>query len=185
MQDEVNEKTIALCVQCGRMTVGILKSAMRKYLNTVERHKQKKIQSRQAEKNGRAQERGREKERRRLEKKQPHGKQTMKQLMAKGAQLSNILITDDNIKSFGKVARKYGIDYSLKRDNSVSPPKYLVFFKAKDVDVMTAAFKEYTGVTLNKSRKPSVRKKLEKAMQKMAKHRERVKTRQKDRGQER
>ena len=185
MQDEVNEKTIALCVQCGRMTVGVLKAAMRKYLNTVERHKQKQIQRRQAEKNGRAQERGREKERRKLEKKQPHGKQTMKQLMAKGAQLSNILITDDNIKSFGKVARKYGIDYSLKRDNSVSPPKYLVFFKAKDVDVMTAAFKEYTGVTLNKSRKPSVRKKLEMAIQKMAKHRERVKIRQKDRGQER
>ena len=118
-------------------------------------------------------------------KKQPHGKQTMKQLMAKGAQLTNILITDDNIKSFDRVARKYGIDYSLKRDNSVSPPKYMVFFKAKDVDVMTVAFKEYTGITLKKSRKPSVRKKLQKAMQRLAKHRERVKTRQKDRGQER
>lgn len=185
MQDEVNEKTIALCVQCGRMTAGVLKAAMRKYLNGAERHKQKKVQRRQAVKNGRAQERSRAKERRKLEKKQPHGKQTMKQLMAKGAQLTNILITDDNIKSFDRVARKYGIDYSLKRDSSVSPPKYMVFFKEKDVDVMTAAFKEYTGITLKKSRKPSVRKKLQKAMQRLAKHRERVKTRQKDRGQER
>ena len=114
MQDEVNEKTIALCVQCGRMTAGVLKAAMRKYLNGAERHKQKKVQRRQAVKNGRAQERSRAKERRKLEKKQPHGKQTMKQLMAKGAQLTNILITDDNIKSFDRVARKYGIDYSLK-----------------------------------------------------------------------
>lgn len=123
MQDEVNEKTIALCVQCGRMTAGVLKAAMRKYLNGAERHKQKKVQRRQAVKNGRAQERSRAKERRKLEKKQPHGKQTMKQLMAKGAQLTNILITDDNIKSFDRVARKYGIDYSLKRDSRISPPK--------------------------------------------------------------
>ena len=43
MQDEVNEKTIALCVQCGRMTAGVLKAAMRKYLNEKERHKQKKV----------------------------------------------------------------------------------------------------------------------------------------------
>ena len=109
----------------------------------------------------------------------------MKQLMSKGAKLSNILITDQNIGSFDRVARKYGIDYSLKRDNSVSPPKYMVFFRARDVDVMTAAFREYAGVTMKKSRKPSVRKKLQKAIQRTAKHRERVKTRQKDRGQER
>lgn len=43
MQDEVNEKTIALCVQCGRMTAGVLKAAMRKYLNGAERHKQKRF----------------------------------------------------------------------------------------------------------------------------------------------
>ena len=109
----------------------------------------------------------------------------MQNLMAKGAQLTNILITDDNIKSFDRIARKYGIDYSLKRDNSVTPPKYLVFFRAKDVDVMTAAFREYTGVTMNKAKKPTVRKKLQQTIQRLAKHRERIKTRQKDRGQER
>ena len=47
--------------------------------------------------------------------KTPHGKQTIKQLVAQGAQLTNIQITDQNIKSFDRVARKYGIDYSLKR----------------------------------------------------------------------
>ena len=85
------------------------------------------------------------------------------------------------------MARKYGIDYSLKKDISVDPPKYLVFFKAKDVDVMTAAFREYAGVELKKkqTKKPSVRKKLQKAVQRKAKHRQRVKQRQKDRGHER
>lgn len=185
MQEEVNEKTISLCVQCSRMTAGILKTVMRKSLNDLERNMQKHGQVKQAEKNGRANEKGRRKEQRRQAKKTPRGKQTMKNLMAKGAQLTNILITDDNIKSFDRIARKYGIDYSLKRDNSVTPPKYLVFFRAKDVDVMTAAFREYTGVTMNKAKKPSIRKKLRQTIQRLAKHRERVKTRQKDRGQER
>ncbi len=94
-----------------------------------------------AEKTGRAQEKGREKARKKIEKKKPHGKQTIKQLNAQGVQLSNIKITDENIKSFDRVARKYGIDYSLKKEVGADPPKYLVFFKAKDVDVMTAAFR--------------------------------------------
>lgn len=161
MQEEVNEKTISLCVQCSRMTASVLKDVMRKSLNDLERKKQKHDQVKQAEKNGQANEKGRRKEQLRQEKKTPKGKQTMQNLMAKGAQLTNILITDDNIKSFDRIARKYGIDYSLKRDNSVTPPKYLVFFRAKDVDVMTAAFREYTGVTMNKAKKPSVRKKLQ------------------------
>ena len=65
------------------------------------------------------------------------------------------------------MARKYGIDYSLKKEVGADPPKFLVFFKAKDVDVMTAAFREYAGVELKKkqSKKPSVRKKLQKSVE--------------------
>ena len=48
---------------------------------------------------------------------------------------------------------------------------------------MTAAFKEYTGVTLQKAKRPSIRKRLQKAIARAAKHREREKTQQKDRGQ--
>ena len=45
MQDEVNEKTISLCVQCTRMTAGVLKAALRKYLNDRDRAKQNKYRS--------------------------------------------------------------------------------------------------------------------------------------------
>lgn len=187
MQDEVNEKIIALSVQTGRMTANVLKAAIRKFLDIGQSQKQKKSQVKQAIKNGKAQEKGREKERKKQEKKKPHGKQSIKKLVEQGAQLSNIQITDNNIKSFDRVARKYGIDYSLKKDSRVDPPLYMVFFKAKDVDVMTAAFKEYAGIELDQSKKkkPSVRKKLQKAKERKAKHRQRVKTRQKVRGQER
>lgn len=182
MQEEVNAKTVALCVTGAKITGSTLKVAMRKFLQELN----KKDQVKQAEKAGQAKERGAAKERQRQEKKKPHGKQTIKQLTEQGAQLTNIEITDNNIKSFDRVARKYGIDYSLKRDTSTNPPRYLVFFKAKDVDVMTAAFKEYAGVTLKEKekQKESVRKKLQKTVQKnKSKQRQRVKVKQKARNQ--
>lgn len=171
MQDEVNEKTVSLCINGGKISARILKAAMLKALAKMEQEKQ-----RQAEKKAvRKSEKGAA---------ISHGKQSMEKLMGQGCQLSNIEVTDGNIKSFEKCARKYSIDFSLKKDTSISPPRYFVFFKAKDVDVMTAAFKEYTGKTLNKSKKPSIRKKLELAKERTAKHREREKTKQKERGPE-
>ena len=187
MQEEVNQKVISLSIQGVKITASVLKVALRKFLEIDNRRKQKATQVKMAEKTGRAQEKGREKARKKIEKKKPHGKQTIKQLNAQGVQLSNLKITDENIKSFDRVARKYGIDYSLKKEVGADPPKYLVFFKAKDVDVMTVAFREYAGVELKKKqvKKPSVRKKLQKSVERKAKHRQRVKQRQKSRGQER
>ena len=158
MQEEVNDKTIALSVKTTKLTGTVLKVAMQKFLSEMAKQKQKsKVQPKQ-------------------------GKQTMKQLMKKNTQITNIEVTDGNIKSFERVARKYGIDFSLKKDTSEQPPKYIVFFKARDVDVMTAAFKEYTANDLKKTNKPSLRKRLAKAMETVCKHREKVKEKTKDRG---
>ena len=111
----------------------------------------------------------------------PHGRQSVKKLMAHGAATSSIEV--DAPKVFDRVARKYGIDYSLKKAEKEGKTEYLVFFKAKDVDVMTAAFKEYTGVSLKKEQRQSIRKKLEQAKERVAKHREITKEKTKDRGQ--
>ena len=170
MQEEVDEKTIALCVRGGRISEDILKMALTKLLREMEKSKnqsQQKAQTRTETKSS-------------VEKR---GKQSLESMMKNGSELTNIEITDNNIRSFERVARKYSIDYSLKKDKSVDPPKYLVFFRAKDVDVMTAAFKEYTGATLQKAKRPSIRKRLQKAIDRAAKHRELEKTKQKDRGQ--
>lgn len=187
MQEEVNQKTINLCIQGGRITANILKAAIRKYLRAVEKQKNKKVQRKQAVKNEKAKVKARDKAEKKLEAKKPHGKQTMKQLMSQKVELTNIPITDENIKSFHKVARKYGIDYTLKKDSSTDPPRFMVFFKAKDVDVMTEAFKEYAGVSMKqKTKKPSIRKKLNQAVQKTkAKHREHQRQKTRNRGQER
>ena len=171
MQDEVNQKVVTLCINGGKISARILKNALVKLLRKME---QMKREQRQAARTSRQQ-------------KEPveyHGKQSMEKLMKQNCQITNIEVTDGNIKSFEKYARKYNIDFSLKKDTSVSPPRYYVFFKAKDVDIMTAAFKEYTGKQLSKGKKPSLKKKLSLAKERTAKHREREKDRQKERGPE-
>ena len=154
MQEEVTQKTIALSVKTARVTADVLKNMLRKYLSG---QKQKGKNSYKV------------------------GKQSYKELKSQGSGLSNIEITDGNIKSFERVAKKYGIDFSLKKDVNADPPRYYVFFKARDADVMTAAFREYTGKSLNKDKKPSVRKKLQQAISKsLKKHRELEKTKGKE-----
>lgn len=89
----------------------------------------------------------------------PHGKENLKHLVKQGDSVQNIEITDKNIKSFERCARKYGVDFALKKDPSQG--KYIVFFKARDADALNAAFSEYTAQTLNRQgRKQSLRKQL-------------------------
>ena len=92
--------------------------------------------------------------------KAPHGKITMRQLMKPGEKVSNIEITDQNIKAFDPIARKNGLDYNVKKIENGKPPTYLVSFKGKDIDVMTEAFREFTAKKLGRDKKPSIRKLL-------------------------
>lgn len=131
MQEEVEHKTITLLINAGKLTSRELKNAIEKYLNSfMQKSAHKDIT--------------------------PHGKQSVKKLVGQGQGVSNIEITDKNIKGFDRVARKYGVDYALKKDTSGEKPKYLVFFKAKDADALTSAFKEYSGKAVKRDKKPSV-----------------------------
>lgn len=170
MQDEINSKVVALSVRLAetgtRMTAAMLKEAMRRFVQENERAKLRKAQKT-------------------AQPVQRRGKQTVGQLMKQNTGLTNIEITDQNIKSFERTARKYGIDFALKKDKTASPPRYLVFFKARDVDVMTAAFKEFSAKSLEKSQKPSIRKAISKTQEQVQKQqRERVKVHEKERGQD-
>ena len=134
MQDEINEKTVALYIKTGKLTAEVLQKAIKKLLSQT-----KKELDRQAI---------------------PHGKQTLKQLMKQNTGVSNIEITKDNIKAFESTAKKYGIDFALKKDAAETPPRYLVFFKGRDADALTAAFKEFSAKKLTQDKKPSIRKAL-------------------------
>ena len=113
MQEEMERKAVAISIKAGKLTADLLKAALRKALAEMEKsQKNPKIY---------------------------HGKQSVKQLVRQGAGVSNIEVTDGNIKSFERVARKYGVDFALKKDVSSQPPRYLVFFKSRDADASSSA----------------------------------------------
>jgi hypothetical protein len=147
LQEEVNQKTVALSVNTAKMTANVLKSMMRAYLASQrQKHQQH------------AQKSGMEAVKR--------GKTSLRELQKGGAQLSTIEVTDGNIKSFERTARKYGITFSLKKDKTQDPPRYIVFFRGKDVDVIQQAFKEFSAAEIVKANKPSIRQRLAKSLQK-------------------
>ena len=92
--------------------------------------------------------------------------------------VSNIEITDANIKAFESTAKKYGIDFALKKADD----RYLVFFKGRDADVLTAAFREFSKKKLDKERKPSVRRDLAEEKAEAAQTAKRDKVKNMDRG---
>jgi len=93
----------------------------------------------------------------------PHGEQSLKSLTKKGSALTDIEISGDNIGTFRKVARKYNVDFALRKDSSQDPPRWIVFFEAKNDKAMQSAFNEYAKATLKqKSKKDSMLNKLDK-----------------------
>ena len=108
-----------------------------------------------------------------------------KQLKAHGASLTNIEVTEANIGAFKPCAKKYGVDFTLRKDKTTQPPHYIVIFKAKDADNLEQAFREFTAKTLTKEQRPSIRKVLAAAKQKAAQQPKRAKEKIKQRGLER
>ena len=78
----------------------------------------------------------------------PHGKQSVRKLMGHGG--------------FDKVARKWGVDYAIRR---VGDQKYLLLFKARQADAITGCFAEYSRLELKraKSRQTPIREQLRQA----------------------
>lgn len=157
MQDEINEKTVAISIKATKLTAQTLQKALKLLLAQMKKqHDKNKI---------------------------PHGKQTLKQLARQNAGLSNIEITEGNIKDFESTAKKYGVDFALKKDSTENPPRYLVFFKSRDADALTEAFREFSAKKLQRDKKPSIRKllsKLKEAAQSRSARRDKVKNKDKE-----
>ena len=154
MQEEVTQKTIALVIKTAKLDASVLKAAMKMYLN----HRKQKAQ-------------------------ETHGKTSVKKLVGDGVGVSSIEVTDGNIKSFERVAKKYNVDFAIKKDKTTEPPKYVVLFKGRDADAIAQAFKEF--VYGNEKSRVSLREKLKhfKDAVSQNKNRERSREKNKDRGQ--
>lgn len=155
IQEEVTQKTIALVVSTTKMTSRVLAQAMQIYLQS-QKDRQHEI---------------------------PKGKQSLADLEKQNAALSNIEITNKNIGVFTRTAKKYEIDFALKKDRTKDPPLYYVFFKGRDEERISMAFNEYSQKILKRKEKKSVREELEqeKTAEK-AQNRQREKVKVQDRG---
>ena len=161
MQEEVTGKAVALIIDGAKMSEQVLEKALQKFLE-AQKNKSPKMH---------------------------RGKQTLKQLAGQNAGLANIEISDKNIKAFTHVAKKYHVDFALKKDTTAEHPRYLVFFKSRNADAITAAFQEFASRKMGRDEKPSIRERLAQAREQAAQkveHRtlDREKVKVKERGVE-
>ena len=140
MQEEVTGKSVAVIIKGAKISEKVLEKALGKLLEE-QKNKQPKVH---------------------------RGKQTLKQLAGQNAGLANIEITDQNIQSFTHIAKKYHVDFALKKDTTAEQPRYLVFFKSRDADAITAAFQEFAAKKMAREEKPTIRERLAKAKDKAA-----------------
>ena len=110
--------------------------------------------------------------------KTPHGKQSVKKLMAHGVATNSIELSGDT-KTFDRVARKWNVDYAFYK---AGPDKYLLFFKSGQADAITACFSEYSKKVLNKSksRRTPIREQFKQGADQLAKDRPHKKERTKE-----
>ena len=138
MQEEVENRAVNLAISTTKLTARTVISAIRKYMQHREKVKARK---------------GIDK---------PTGKQSVKQLLGQNQGATNVEIDKSGIRDFEQLAKKYGVDFAVRKDKSVDPPRYLVFVRAKDGDALDAICKEHQARSLTKNKKESVLKRLQK-----------------------
>lgn len=139
MQEEVENRTVNLAISTTKLTLRTIISGIRKYLQHREKVKAKK---------------GRDPA--------VHGKQSVKKLLGQNQGAANTEIEKEGIKDFVRLAKKYGVDFAVRKDKTVDPPRYFVFVRAKDADALDAICKEHQARSMTKDRKPSVLAQLSK-----------------------
>lgn len=138
MQEDIENRTVNLAVVTTKLTARTVIAAVLVYLRHRDKAQARKLNT------------------------VPEGKQSVKDLLKQKQGVNSIDISSTDLKGFESIARKYGIDYAVRKDRSVDPPKYLVFFKGKEADVMNAAFNEYSAKVMRQGQHPSVLAELKK-----------------------
>ena len=135
MQEEVSQKSMAFIIQTGKMTGKVFLQAIEKYL---------------------AQERQRRQLNARDKALHPayKGRMTIREMMKERSGLTNIEIHDEHIHDFERIARRYGIEYAIKKERDKNPPHYLVFFRGRDTDILQTAFSEFVKKALESAGTP-------------------------------
>ena len=120
MQEEVNQKTVALSIRTTKLTGKVLAAALGKVVRALQKHHRKALT--------------------------PQGRQSVKKLMNHYGG-KNAMQYVGAPKDFDRIAKEFHVDYAFHK---VSPGHYLLFFKANQADAITAAFQKYSTTVLNK-----------------------------------
>lgn len=104
MQEEVENRTVNLAITTTRLTVRTIIAGIRKFLQYQEKKKAQKVRDPAV-----------------------HGKQSVKKLLGQNQGAANAEIEKEGIKDFERLAKKYGVDFAVRKDKSVDPPRYFVF----------------------------------------------------------
>lgn len=124
MQEEVEMRAVTLAISTSKLSGRLLKAAIAQILKEAQKEKPPEIK---------------------------HGKQSVKELLEKDAGASSIEASKLRIGSFDRVARKYGVDYAVYREKTPGDKdKFYIFFKGRDADAISAAFKEYSANQIRK-----------------------------------
>ena len=102
MQEEVENRTVNLAISTTKLTFRTIVNGY----NAWKRHHQAKVAQKTAQ--------------------LPVGKQSIKELIGQNQGVSSIPIEKTDLKGFEQVARKYGVDYAITKDQNMIPPKYTV-----------------------------------------------------------
>jgi hypothetical protein len=134
LQEEINNRTVALAVKASKLTAKGLAKALAAALRLIQKEHQKGLA--------------------------PQGRQSVKKLMNHRV-ATNAIPLDGETRLFDRVARKYHVDYSFHK---TGPKKYLLLFKTGQADAITACFSEYTKLFMAraKDRRPPIREQLRK-----------------------
>ncbi len=155
IQEESTQRTVALVLRTTKLTESVLKKAMIMYLD----HQKNRPET--------------------------HGKISVRKLLGKDQGANTMEINNANIRTFNRVAAKYNIDYAIQKDKSQDPPKYIVFFKGRDADVISRAFKDFCDLNEKKRNKVSLRERLKKLKEAKIERPERERKKEKDREESR
>ena len=137
MQEDIEHRAVTLAINAGKMTGRTFRNALAKLLHFL---KNKHQQHQQVK---------------------PRGKQSVKKLIGQNQGVTRVdLSHDDDVKQFEHVARKYGVDYAITKVKG-EKPRYLIFFKARDNDALTAALEEYTAQRMRGKDKQALHSKLQ------------------------
>lgn len=138
MQEEIEEKSVRLAITTTKLSARTIIAGVRAYL----RHRQKKQLASIDE--------------------HIQGKQSIDELVKQNQGVTSMVIGDEGLRTFERIAKKYGVDFAVMKDSSEKPPVFTAFFKARDTDAMEAVVNEYSKKMVKKQERPSVLAKLRK-----------------------